>query len=313
MSVATVFLFSGQGSQSYQMGKELYAQNGVFRDWMLHLDGLARQASGKRVLEAIYGSARSEVFDRTLLTHPAIFMVEYALAQCLIHDGIRPDLVLGASLGSFAAAAVAGYIGLEEAMQAVVEQARAFEDSCERGGMIAVLAEPILFEESFLCRHSEMVGINLNNHFAVAAPQHELDGIEAELRRRGVIHQRLAVSFAFHSRWVDNAREQFVAFMGSVPVHPGRLPLVCCAQAAALTTLPYDFFWRMVRQPIHFKTTIDRLEQSGPYRYIDVGPSGTMATFVKHGLPASSRSTAHAILTPFGRDRKNLDALIATC
>ncbi len=312
MAGATVFMFSGQGSQYYQMGKELFAQHAVFRDWMLRLDELAYRESGKRVLDAIYSSAKSEVFDRTLLTHPAIFMVEYALAQCLIHEGIRPDMVLGASLGSFAAAAVAGYVELEDAMRAVVGQAKAFEASCERGGMIAVLAEPLLYEEDFLRNHSAMAGVNLANHFVVSAAGHSLAFIEQNLRQQGVSHQRLAVSFAFHSPWIDPAREQFVSCMQTIAVRSGEIPIVCCARAATLSKLPEGFFWQVVCQPIHFKKTVDCLEQQdGPYRYIDVGPSGTMATFVKYNLSASSLSTGHSILTPFGRDRKNFDALLA--
>ena len=222
MSAAkTVFMFSGQGSQYYQMGKPLFDSDDIFRGHMLRLDALAQKLSGKRVLEAIHAGSKADAFDRTLLTHPAIFMTEYALALRLIDAGIEPDVTLGASLGSFAAAAVAGCMGEEDAMAAVIEQAKSFEDSCERGGIIAILAEPAMYEdESFLHAHSEMAGINFDKHFAVAAGQSDLDAIETELKRRGITHQRLAVSFAFHSRWIDNAQAQFCAFMRSVPLKP---------------------------------------------------------------------------------------------
>jgi hypothetical protein len=52
------------------------------------------------------------------------------------------------------------------------------------------------------------------------------------------------------------------------------------------------------------------LEEQGPRRYIDVGPAGTLATFLKYGLPATTESTVHAILTPYGFDEKNLAALV---
>ena len=92
MSARTVFMFSGQGSQYFQMGKPLFEGNAVFRHWMIRLDGLAREISGKSVIDAIYSSGKAEVFDRTLLTHPAIFMIEYSLARCLMHEGVKPDL-----------------------------------------------------------------------------------------------------------------------------------------------------------------------------------------------------------------------------
>lgn len=313
MSVAkTVFMFSGQGSQYYQMGKPLFDSNEVFRNWMLRLDALAHELSGKRVLDAMYSRSQADVFDRTLLTHPAIFMVEYSLARCLMDEGVRPDLTLGASLGSFAAATVAGHLEVEHAMAAVIAQAEAFEASCERGGMIAVLADPALYDEAFLCERSEMAGINFATHFAVSAAQTDLAAIEAELKRRGVSHQRLAVSYAFHSRWIDNAQEQFAASMHSVPLGNGALPMVCCDRAATLNELPEDFFWRVVRQPIRFRDTIALLERQGAHRLVDLGPSGTLATFVKYALADASPSTSHAILTPYGRDQKNLTALLAS-
>lgn len=312
MSAKTVFMFSGQGSQHFQMGRQLFEANAVFRDWMERLDVLARRMSGRSVLDAVYGSSKAAVFDRTLLTHPAIYMVEVSLAQCLIDEGVEPDLTLGASLGSFAAATLAGCIAVEDAMAAVIEQALAFEGTCERGGMIAVLADPSLYDEDFLKQRSEMAGINFNGHFAVAAPHRELAAIEAALKQRGVTHQRLAVSFAFHSRWVESAQARFAAFMRSIPLGKAALPMVCCEQGAALVDLPDDYFWQVVRHPIRFREAVAHLERQGRHRYIDVGPSGTLATFVKYALKDTSRSTAHAVLTPYGQDQRNLAALVAS-
>ncbi|MFD0324033.1 acyltransferase domain-containing protein [Lysobacter gummosus] len=164
-------MFSGQGSQYFQMGKQLFETSEVFRHWMVRLDKLAQEMTGMPVIDAVYASPRTDSFDRTLKTHPAIFILEYSLAQCLIGDGIEPDLVLGASLGSFAAAAVAGHLDVEDALAAVVQQAIALEDTCQRGGMIAVLAGRELFEQDWLRDHAELAADNFANHFALAAPQ----------------------------------------------------------------------------------------------------------------------------------------------
>jgi bacillaene synthase trans-acting acyltransferase len=309
-SVKTVFMFSGQGSQYLHMGRELFEQNDVFRQWMLRLDAHAQMLGGQPVIEALYSGSSTDFFDQTLRTHPAIFMVEYSLAQCLITAGIQPDLTLGASLGSFAAATVAGFLAVEDAMRAVMQQAFTFEVRCARGGMIAILADPALFSERFLSANSELAGVNFASHFVVSATYAHLAEIEAALNDRGITHQRLAVSFAFHSRWIDEARAPLETFMRSLPHRPGRLPLACCAQTVPLTALSRDFFWRVVREPIRFHETLKGLERGGPYEYIDVGPGSTLATFVKYGLPAGSRSTTHPILTPFGQDQKNLTALL---
>ncbi|MCU1350278.1 MAG: hypothetical protein JWO56_3308 [Acidobacteria bacterium] len=309
----TVFMFSGQGSQYFQMGRELFEKNDTFRSWMIRLDAIGRRFSGSSVVGSLYSDAKrkGDPFDRTLLTHPAIFMVEYSLAQSLIDAGVRPDLVLGASLGSFAAAAVAGFIDVEDALAAVIRQATALEQSCEPGGMIAILADPALFAEDVIRARAELAAVNFSSHFVVTAQRSGLAEIEAELKKRNVGHQRLPVSFAFHSQWIDDAKAPFVSFMRSVRRRQGRLPLVCCDRTTKVNELSDDDLWNVVRRPIRFRETIARLEQQGAHQYIDVGPAGTLATFLKYGLPKTTASTVHAILTPYGLDQKNLAAVSA--
>lgn len=317
MSLPTVFMFSGQGSQYHQMGRELFDTDVVFRDTLNRLDILARHLLGESVIDAIYSGSREDVFDRTLLTHPAIFMVEYALAQCLMRGGVTPAMTLGSSLGSFAAAAVAGYLDEEAALTIVIKQAVAFESCCDPGSMIVVHGNPRLCEE--ILAGSELAGVNFidihgASHFAVSAIEPDLAKIESALRERNVTHQRLPVSFAYHSRWIDEARSPFESFLQSgfkvLTGATGKLPLVCCEQAIALESLPEHFFWRVVRGAIRFPATLKFLERSGPYRYVDVGPSGSLANFVKYGLPANSASTAMPTMTPFGAVRKNLAVLL---
>ncbi|MVA56841.1 acyltransferase domain-containing protein [Agrobacterium vitis] len=307
--VKTVFMFPGQGSQYPQMGRELFANHKVFRHWMEKLDRLAREVVGRSIVETIYSAGKHEILDRTLITHPAIFMVEYALSQCLLSEGIEPDLTLGASLGSFAAAALAGHLDIEDALAAVIQQAIAFENTCARGGMIAVLARRELLGQSVVFDLAEFAADNFATHFAIAAPEARLGDIEAELRSRDVAYQRLPVSFAFHSRWSEPAQFPFEAFMRLIPRRRCELPVVCCQQAVVLDILPNDFFWRVVRAPIRLRDTITKLEEQGPYRYIDVGPSSVMATFAKYIVSPSSKSTMHKILTPYGQDQQNLTAL----
>jgi acyl transferase domain-containing protein len=308
----TVFMFSGQGSQYFQMGHALYVQDPVFRSWMLRLDGIVQDLSGNSVIEVLYAAERSkgDVFARTMLSHPAIFMVEYSLARSLIEANVVPDITLGTSLGSFAAATLSGFLGVEDALTAVMRQATTFEACCEAGGMIAVLAAPALYEEDFLSKHSEMAGVSFDTHFVVSARQQSLQEMESELEKRQLLYQRLPVSFAFHSQWIEQARAPFESFMRSISCEAGRLPMMCCDQTEILAALPENYFWRIARNAIRFREAIQKLEQQGSYRYIDVGPAGTLATFLKYGLPSTSGSTIHSILTPFGGDLKNLAALL---
>lgn len=303
----TVFMFSGQGSHYFQMGRPLFEGNPIFRKHMLRLDALVRESIGASVVETLYSPANgiAAMFDRTRVTHPAIFMVEYSTAQALIDAGVAPDIVLGTSLGSFVAATLAGFIGLEDALTAVIRHALTIEEHCQPGGMIAVLADPALYDEKFLRSACECAAVNFASHFVVSATQAQCKNIENHLDSRDIPWQRLAVSHAFHSRWIDEGRIPFETFMKSVPVKSGTLPLVCCDRAATLSKLHPSHFWDVTRHPIRFPAAIANLEQKGSYRYVDAGPSGTLATIMKYVLTPASRSGAHATLTPYGDDLRN--------
>lgn len=306
-------MFSGQGSQYYQMGQALLAQNDEFRQSMLSMDQVVRRLTGHSVVQVLYQEDRrkAEAFDRLLLSHPALFMVEYALARALIAAGVVPDATLGASAGTFAAATVAGCLEVDDALAAVVQQARIFEACCEPGGMLAVLGEPALYERLELAGRSELASVNFSSHFVVSAPSAELDRIAAELDKRLLIWQRLPVPFAFHSRWIDSARSACEDLSWSVRCRSASLPLLCCSEADVVVRPGRSYFWDIARRPIRFGEAIAKLERQGPCRYIDVGPAGTLSTLLKHGLPADSASRAHMVLTPYGQDVRNFNALVA--
>jgi bacillaene synthase trans-acting acyltransferase len=171
--------------------------------------------------------------------------------------------------------------------------------------MIAVLADPSLYDEPPFRSSCDCAAVNYSSHFVVSAAQPQCLIIENRLKALEVPWQRLAVSHPFHSRWMDTARVHFASFMNSVPIRKGTLPLMCCDRAVTLTQLDAAFFWDVTRRPIRFPQAIGKLEQTAPYRFVDVGPSGTLATFLKYVLPPNSRSTVHAVLTPYGRDLEN--------
>lgn len=305
-------MFSGQGSQYFQMGGALFEHEPVFRRRMLQLDEIVKDLCGHSVIATLYleGHGKAEPFEHTALTHPAIFMVELSLAELLIQKGVVPDIVLGCSLGSFAAATVAGFLDAERSLTSVIRQATVLDAHCEAGGMFALIADPAIYQEEFLKEHSDLAAVNFASHFVVSARQAELAGIEAHLKRRTLTYQRLPVRIAFHSRWMDPARGPFESAMRSIVPSAGVLPLVCSERAALLSELPDNYFWGVVRNPMRFAEAISTLELRGACRYIDVGPAGTLATFLKYILPANSRSTVRPVLNPLGHEQKNLLALL---
>jgi acyl transferase domain-containing protein len=305
-------MFSGQGSQYFAMGQSLYESRPAFRRCMDRMDALVQDLTGRSIVKALYyeGRRKSEVFDDIRLTHPALFAVQWALAQTLIEADLAPDLTLGTSLGSFVAAAVSGCLAVENAMTTVVHQASIVERCCLPGVMIAIFASPMALDSEGLDDLCVIVSRNSSTHFVVAAPQSSAATIETALRKKGLIFQRLNVAFAFHSRWIDEARLPFEKCLRQLVFRLASVPFVSCVEPEILQVLPDNYFWQVTREQIRFNDAIACLEARGHYRYIDLGPTGSAATLLKYGLPPTSLSKTAVIFSPFGQDLENLGKVI---
>ncbi|MEC3653506.1 acyltransferase domain-containing protein [Bacillus siamensis] len=312
MSQPIVFMFSGQGSQYYQMGKELFAHNAVFRQKMLDLDDFAVSRFGVSVLKEIYQTANrlSDPFDRLLFSHPAIFMAEYALAYALEQKGIRPDCVIGASLGEYAAAAVSGVLSPEDAFDCVLEQAEIITETCRNGSMLAVLGNPKLYQDDpLLHENSELAAVNYQSHFVISGEQGHIRKIMDDLREKQIPHQLLPVSYGFHSAMVDQAEHPYKRFLAQKSIRTPFIPFISSATGEAETDIQADFFWNVVRKPIRFREALQFAESREKGLYIDAGPSGTLAAFAKQILPAGSAEHIRTIMTPFHKEQTHLQQI----
>ena len=198
---------------------------------MLKLNDIASDLIGESLLDVLYddGKRGSERFDRTLYTHPSIFMAEYSLAQVLLESGIEPDYVMGASLGEFAAAAVSAVMSVEELLELLVKQARLLEACCERGGMLAILQDTSLYYDTpTLYENSELASVNYHSHFVVSGKREGLKKAEAFLRDNDIVYQDLPVSYAFHSSLIDSAAEQYRELLNHQKYQPLRKKYISC-------------------------------------------------------------------------------------
>jgi acyl transferase domain-containing protein len=307
-------MFSGQGSQYYQMGRELYSGNEAFRSTLLHLDRLLVELTGRSVVQVLYddGHSKGEPFEQTVLTHPAIFMIEVALAETLMEMGVRPGATLGASLGTYAAAVTARSISAEAALRAVSAQAEIFSRTCPPGAMVAILAAPTLFDELAAQVPCALAAVSYSAHFVVATGQAYVGTVESWLGQRGIAFARLPVAIAFHSQWIDAARSAVVERLNEIQFRASEIPIFCCAATEPVHELTAEDLWSIARQPIDFRRTIEKMENAEPSDFIDLGPSGTLATFLKYSLAPASTSRFQHVLSPLGRDLDRLAEVLGS-
>lgn len=311
--VKNVLLFSGQGAHHLQMGRELYEHETEFRLTLQQVEDIARAISGESMLDAMYPAQwlASDPFDRLLHTHASIFAIEYALAKLLSDREVAVDAVIGASLGSFAAAVVAGALDLESALSAVIAQARLIEARAEVGCMVAVLAAPYRFMTPELEALCEVASINFDGHSVIALPANHWGRVQQLLTAADVTFQPLPVRAAFHSRWIDPAAEACRTSLRALSMRPTKAPMICCVTGDVMRDLPVDYFWTAVREPVVLGQAIARVEAQGDVRYIDVSPSGSMAGFVRRLVRGRADGRVHSILSPASGDRERLAAVLA--
>ncbi len=312
--VKTIFMYSGQGSQYYHMGAGLYATNPVFRQRMDALDCMAADLCGFSPLAALYANenSKSTPFEDTLLSSLTIFMLERAMTETLIHYDCRPDGVLSLSMGAFAALCASGVADEEAMMTALFRQAQAMEHCCSAGIMLAVLAPMSLWLDEEVLRHNaEIAAVNGESHFVLSLPRSALALVEARLMARNALFQRMPVSRAYHSRWIETAHQAVLSAFAGVAFRRATLPASLCLAVPESGDVSPPIMLNIARGPICMREAVQSLEGREKYRYIDVGPSGTAATLLRYMLPEARKSAAHILLSPLRQDERSFNMLLA--
>lgn len=301
---------SGQGSQYYHMGKDLYDAEPVFRGTMDSCSEILRPMIGLSLSELLYRprADRFAAFDRTLYSGPAICCLQYAVAQLLRARGCAPDAVLGYSIGEVSAAVIAGGLTLADGLEAAVRLAELLEARIPEGGMLAVLARPeILRARPDVFAGTWVSAWNFPAHFVLSGTGHAIARVEQGLAVHQIGCQRLPVRFAFHSPLIEPIGEALMAHLARLDYRQPRMALISATLGGDRLEPSPEILWGVLRQPVDFARTVRVIEGWGPHTYVDLGPSGTLATFVKYNLSASSESRVASTVTPFGRAVQNME------
>lgn len=305
-------MYSGQGSQYYNMAADFYEKDPIFREWMDKLDVIAHDIIGESIISKIYDTTKrkNEMFTRTLYTHPALFMVQFSLSKSLISKGIQPDYVLGTSLGEFVSIAISQVLSIRQCMECVLKQAQIFESYCLSGSMLAILHSPNIYKETpLIFENSELIGINFNSHFVISGESKKIKDIQEHLKNNNIISQMLPVSIAFHSSKIDNAKNAYMDVIMNKTYSKPSIPFVSSVYGSIVDEIPKSYLWEVARQPMEFPRTIEKLETKHNNIYIDLGPGGTLANFAKRNLTPESKSEIISIITPFGGGVNNIQKL----
>lgn len=302
-----VFMFSGQGSQYYQMGRQFYDSHPAFRRSFDEGDLIVRDLLGRSIKDEIFSQPISREFNDFSISQPALVAIQYATARTLISEGIEPDWVWGYSAGELVAAIVSGVWNLETALRLTTAQTRLVMDTCPPGGMLAVLGSPALFDDlNDLRTNGSLAALNYANHFVVSGDESGLHRMETTLRNSHVVYQRLPVRFGFHSPAVDAAAAPFHTYCSpQFVLRQPSIPMLSSVTAAQVSTITTSHFWHAMRDMVRFSDALDAMGQHVTDGiFIDCGPSGTLATFLKYA--SAGRVLGLPLLSPYKREAINL-------
>ncbi len=223
--------------------------------------------------------------NQTQYTQPALFAVEYALAQLWMSRGVRPQALLGHSLGEYVAACLAGVFSLEDALMLVAERGRLMQ-SLPQGAMLSIALDQAELAP-FLTAELSLAAVNGPERCTVAGPPPAIAALEARLTEREVSCRRLPTEWAFHSPMVEAVLPAFTAALGRVRLNPPQLPVVSNVTGTWLTEeqATDPAYWaRQMRAPVQFGAGLATLAQAPGRVLLEVGPGVTLSSLARQQL-----------------------------
>nr|VFJ42993.1 MAG: myxalamid-type polyketide synthase MxaB [Candidatus Kentron sp. DK] len=291
----TVFLFTGQGSQYLGMGRGLYETEPLFRELLERCDEILRPLEVP-LLDLLYGEGTDpDALNQTMYTQPALFSLEYALARLWQSWGVKPDVVMGHSLGEYVAACVAGVFNLEEGLKLVAARGRLMQ-SCPEGRMLAVSVskEKALEIIAPFDGQVSVAAINAPESVVLSGKLEAIKTIQANLAGIEDIDTKLMnVSIAAHSPLMEPVLAEFQEIAASVALSRPKVALCSNVTGGIVTDEVTDpAYWvRHLREPVRFARSVRTLYGQGFDTFLEVGPKPALLGMAAQCLPEDADTT----------------------
>ncbi|MFD3471891.1 beta-ketoacyl synthase N-terminal-like domain-containing protein [Streptomyces sp. NPDC058682] len=301
-----VFAFPGEGGQFVGLGQALYRGDTVYRSHVDECAFVLRDIAGYDIRELLFPdeSGREEAeqkISQAPWAQPALFITEYSLARTMMAAGITPDIMIGHSLGEYAAACLAGVFGLRDALRMVSTRGRLMQHDTPDGAMMAVgLDEEEL--TALIPANLDLAGVNAVGQCVVSGSVAAIDRFQEQLQDTDIRHTRLATSNAAHSRLMDGIADEYRRLVEDIKMSSPKLCIVSTVtgqEVGPQEMSSSDYWLRHLRSPVRFKTAAITVLGNGPAVVLETGPGRALTRMFDN----SGGNVPIAAVTPWLRDQ----------
>ncbi|MGL4486067.1 MAG: beta-ketoacyl synthase N-terminal-like domain-containing protein [Yersinia sp. (in: enterobacteria)] len=305
---AVVFMFPGQGNQYTNMARELYATYHVFREMMdlccRYLDPILNVNLQSIIFQGKEDVIKSRL-NETQFTQPALFVVEYSLAQLWISWGIEPDAMIGHSVGEYVAACIAGVFSLEDALRAVALRGKLVQ-TLPAGAMLAVLMEEDSLRKRLQDSKLEIAAVNYPGLCVVAGTLDDIEMFQQQLDDNNIFCKHLDTSHGFHSYMMEPVLPAFKEVIDGIELHAPQIPFVSTVNGDWMTdelAMDSDYWVKHVRNPVLFSHAFSTLmsEEHQKFIFLEVGPGRSLESAAKQHFKEDEMARIYSSL-PTAKD-----------